>query len=107
MPHNKNEIMNIGIDVKTLAKPYTGIAIYVHDILMYFNKLNHEDEFYLYSNRDFELDFHLNGNFHKVIYKSITGSFGVMFQLSRLLKRDKIDVFLGNGTLSGIGEASF
>lgn len=107
MPHNKNEIMNIGIDVKTLAKPYTGIAIYVHDILMYFNKLNHEDEFYLYSNRDFELDFQLNGNFHKVIYKSITGSFGVMFQLSRLLKRDKIDVFWGTEHCLVLGRHPF
>lgn len=87
--------MKIGIDVKSLSKRYTGIAVYVHDILYYFNKMDSSDDFFLYSNKPFELDFHLNKNFHKVIYKGFTGSIGVMFQLTKLLKQDNIDLFWG------------
>ena len=87
--------MRIGIDVKTLSKRYTGIAVYVHEMLRYFNEFNLEDEFFLYSHKDFELDFVLGKNFHKVIYEGITGSIGIMFQLSKQLEHDKIDLFWG------------
>lgn len=87
--------MNIGIDVKSLSKRYTGIAVYVYDLIKYFNELDTVDEFFLYSHKPFELDFELNKNFHKRIYKGITGSIGVMFQLSKRLKDDNIDLFWG------------
>lgn len=87
--------MNIGIDVKTLSKRYTGIAVYVHEMIKYFNEIDHNNQYYLYSNKKLELDFELGTNFHVRLYKAITGSIGVMYQLSPLLKRDKIDVFWG------------
>ena len=87
--------MRIGIDVKTLSKRYTGIAVYVYDMLKYFQEKAPEDEFFLYTHKDFELDFNLAPNFHKVIYKGLTGSLGIMFQLSKQLKKDKIDLFWG------------
>lgn len=48
--------MNIGIDVKTLSKRYTGIAVYVHEMIKYFNEIDHNNQYYLYSNKKFELD---------------------------------------------------
>jgi len=88
-------MMNIGIDVKSLSKRYTGIAVYIYDLIRYFNELDNVDEFFLYSHKPFELDFKLNKNFHKRIYKGITGSIGVMFQLSKRLRNDNIDLFWG------------
>lgn len=87
--------MRIGIDVKTLSRRYTGIAIYVAEMLRYFSELDTEDEFFLYSHRDFELDFPLGPNFHKRIFRAVTGSFGIMFQLNKQLERDGIDLFWG------------
>lgn len=99
--------MRIGIDVKTLSKRYTGIAVYVYEMIKYFNEFATTDEFYLYSHKDFELDFDLNSNFHKVIYKGITGSIGIMFQLAGLLKKDKIDIFWGTEHCLVWGKHSF
>lgn len=87
--------MNIGIDAKTLSKRYTGIAVYIYEMIKYFNEIDRNNQYYLYSNRKFELDIELGENFHVRFYKAITGSIGVMFQLSPLLKRDKIDIFWG------------
>lgn len=99
--------MNIGIDVKTLSKRYTGIAIYVHDLIQYFNEMDHETQFFLYSHKDFELDFELHANFHKRIYKALTGSLGIMFSLARQLRKDHIDVFWGTEHCLPIGRQPF
>lgn len=86
--------MIIGIDAKSLSKRYTGIAIYVHEMLRYFNEIAcDDDQFYLFSNRDFDMDLELSDKFHKVIYHSLTGSFGVMFQMGKYVKKYNIDVF--------------
>lgn len=87
--------MNIGIDVKTLSKRYTGIAVYVCEIIRYFNELDTEDQFYLYSNKEIQLPFLLKDNFHIIVYSSKIGSFGVLFYLPKLLKKYGIDVFWG------------
>lgn len=87
--------MKIGIDVKTLSKRYTGIAVYVHEMLRYFAELDKKNEYFLFSNKDFSLDFDLPKNFHTVIYKSHIGSFGVMFKLPRLINAFHIDIFWG------------
>ena len=85
--------MNIGVDVKSLSKAYTGIAVYVCEIIRYFNEIDCEDQFYLYSNKEIKLPFSLKDNFHIIVYSSRIGSFGVMFKLPALLKMHGIDVF--------------
>lgn len=88
--------MNIGIDVKCLSKRYTGIAVYVHEMLRFFNDLvDEKDNIYLFSNKNFDLDFNLKNNFHKVIYHSLSGSIGIMFQMKKYIQKYSIDIFWG------------
>lgn len=85
--------MRIGIDVRTLSYEYTGIPIYVHDLIKCWNNECHEEEFFLYSNRSFELDFILNNNFHIIIDKHKFGGIWEQKRMPYLLQRDKINVF--------------
>ena len=87
--------MRIGIDVKTLSKRYTGIAVYVHEMIRHFNEMQVEDEFYLFSPKDFDLDLELGTNFHKVIYSSYNGSLSILFGFSKIIRKYDIDLFWG------------
>lgn len=87
--------MRIGIDAKALSKRFTGIGVYVRELIRWFNEQDTKDEFFLFSNRDFKLDFPLNSNFHKIIYPARVGSWGVMFKLPKLLNDMGIDLFWG------------
>lgn len=87
--------MRIGIDVKTLSKRYTGIAVYVHEMIRHFNEMQVEDEFYLFSPKDFDLDLELGANFHKVIYSSFNGSLSILFGFSKIIKKYDVDLFWG------------
>lgn len=85
--------MRIGIDVRTLSYPYSGIPIYVHDIISYWNGYKTDNEFFLYSNRPFSLDFELGPNWHICIDKYRLGTIWTQIRIPTLLKRDRIDVF--------------
>lgn len=88
--------MNIGIDAKGLSKRYAGISIYEYAMVRYFNEFaSDDDHFYLFSNRDFSLDFELRPNFHKVIYHSTVGTLGVMYKMGKYIRRYSIDVYWG------------
>lgn len=87
--------MNIGIDAKVLAKRRTGIGIYVEQIVKYFSLLDTEDEFYLFTNQNFTLNFDLGKNFHQVVVHPKLKSLGIIFCLDEYLKKYKIDVFWG------------
>ena len=54
--------MRIGIDARALSYEYTGIPVYVHDVLKYWNEKKKDDEYYLYSNRPLQIDFELGEN---------------------------------------------
>ena len=45
--------MIIGIDAKAISKTYTGIAVYVHEMINWFCIIAPENEYVLFSNRDF------------------------------------------------------
>ncbi len=85
--------MRIGIDARTLSYEHTGIPIFVHDVLQYWSEYKKDDEYYLYSNRDLNVDFELGDNWHIVIDKHRFGGIWVQTRLRRLLKRDKIEAF--------------
>ncbi|SFP37189.1 Glycosyltransferase involved in cell wall bisynthesis [Butyrivibrio proteoclasticus] len=85
--------MRIGIDARTLSYEYTGIPIFVYDVLKCWNEENTDDEFFLYSNRPFELDFKLKDNWHIVIDEYGLGTIWVQLRLAELIKKDKLDVF--------------
>ena len=85
--------MRIGVDARTLSYEYTGIPTYVHDVLMYWNETDDSDEFFLYSNRPFELDFKLKDNWHIVIDDYKMGTIWVQMRLAKLIKKDNLDIF--------------
>ena len=87
--------MRIGIDAKVLGKRYTGIAVYLHEMLRFFSIYAKEDEFFLFTNRDFELSKDFGPNIHKVVYKTANGSLKVIFGLSQMLKKYEIELFWG------------
>lgn len=99
--------MRIGIDVKCLSRRYTGVSVYVSDIIHYFAEIDTEDEFFLYSNKQIELPFHLPNNFHVVLYKSYAGTIGMMTSLPRILRRDMIEVFWGTEHCLPLGKQKF
>ena len=85
--------MRIGIDARTLSHEYTGIPIFLHDMIKYWNDNMINDSFFLYSNRYFELDFKLNKNWTIVIDEKPLGTVWQQLVLPKHLHRDKIDVF--------------
>lgn len=87
--------MKIGIDAKALSKRYTGVAIYLYSVIRYLTELDKNNEYVLFSNKEFSLDFELPKNFKKCIYRAKIGSFGVMFSLPKLIQSMKIDLFWG------------
>lgn len=87
--------MKIGIDAKALSKRYTGVAIYLYSVIRYLTELDKINEYVLFSNKDFSLDFELPQNFKKCIYRSKIGSFGVMFSLPKLIQSMGVDLFWG------------
>lgn len=99
--------MRIGIDAKTLSKRYTGIAMYVSDMISYFAELDKDDEFFLYSNQPIQLSFTLPHNFHIIQYRAISGTLGLITSLPKILKKDKIDVFWGPEHCLPLGKQSF
>ena len=85
--------MRIGIDARSLSYEYTGIPTYVHDMIMYWNMKDTDHEFFLYTNRPFDLDFDLRDNWHIVVDEYRYGGIWIQVRLRSLLKRDGIDVF--------------
>lgn len=85
--------MRIGIDARTLSYRYSGIPIYVHDTIFCWNSYKTEDEFFLYSNRPFSLDFELSSNWHVCIDEHKLGTIWTQTRIPALIKRDRIDVF--------------
>ena len=85
--------MRIGIDARALSYEYTGIPVYVHDVLKYWNEKKKDDEYYLYSNRPLQIDFDLGENWHVVIDEHRFGGIWVQTRLRKLLERDKIEAF--------------
>lgn len=92
--------MNIGIDARLLIKNPTGIGIYLYEIIKCLNKLDNINKYYLYSNKDIELDIKLNKNWVRKVFDSYhIGTLWMYYILPKQLKRDKIDIFWGTSHL--------
>lgn len=87
--------MKIGIDARMLVKNRDGIGNYAYNLIKTLNQIDKENEYVLYSNKEIYLDFKLNNNFSVVNYNKKIGSMFLYFKLGKILKNDKIDVFLG------------
>ncbi|MCF2657189.1 glycosyltransferase family 4 protein [Lacrimispora saccharolytica] len=86
--------MKIGIDISLLAGSWDGIGHYIHNVLVYMNKQNNEDVFYLYSDKPITKELGLNSNF--VIRDGDGRGNHVLWLLTKLpkiMKDDRLDVF--------------
>ncbi len=99
--------MKIGIDAKRLNGNFTGIAVYVSEMIRHFIELGKSDEFFLYSPKPIELNFSLPSNFHVVVYKSLSGTFGLITRLPSMLKKDGIELFWGTEHCIPLGKQPF
>lgn len=89
--------MKIGIDARAIAKQRTGIGVYLFNILRYINEIDESNEFFLYSNSDFELPFN-NLRWHKRIGSGLAAKSGTVWLLgfgNKIILQDHLDVFWG------------
>lgn len=90
--------MKIGINARMFVKSqHTGIARSVLEILKVWAEENEENEYYLFSNENIELGIKLPSNWHIVVQKYVINK-GILwdeFELPKMLKKYKVDVFWG------------
>ena len=67
-PEEGKVAMRIGIDARSQARRLAGIGYYLQEMLKRFLEAEDENEYYLYSNQDFELPFNTMGRVRKRIY---------------------------------------
>ena len=99
-PEEGKVAMRIGIDARSQARRLAGIGYYLQEMLKRFLEAEDENEYYLYSNQDFELPFNTMGRVRKRIYegKGIgkkVGNVYVRKVVLQLLAQDGINVFWG------------
>jgi len=87
--------MKIGIDGRALTKNRAGIGTYTYENLKELAKMDKNNEYYVYSNKDIDIDFKLNENWHLRKMNSKIGTLWLYFLLPKQLKKDEIDVFWG------------
>ncbi len=88
--------MNIGIDVRGLSQSRTGIPTTIEEVLKRINTNgNRKHKYFLYSNRDINIDFELNDNIIIKKEERPLGVFWLYFKLPKTLQEDNIDVFWG------------
>lgn len=85
--------MNIGIDARNTGTKKTGIGTYVVKIIEELNKIDKENNYFLYSTSEIDLDFKLNNNFHIKVNKMSKLKF--YLSLPKFIKEDNIDVYWG------------
>ncbi|MBM3255080.1 MAG: glycosyltransferase family 4 protein [Candidatus Omnitrophica bacterium] len=100
--------MRIGLDVYPLSRQnLTGLGVYLNNLLRELSDLDKENEYLLYSYRDFELPFK-----NPLWKKRIIGGPKVISSIStlwlawgakKMLAEDKIDVFLGTQNFIPLG----
>lgn len=89
--------MRIGIDVSPLAGQRTGVQTYILNAMKGLANLDTENEFFLYSNRDFDKPIE-NDRWHKRIGWGLTAKIAIFWlqtQLKQLVEEDGIDLFWG------------
>lgn len=87
--------LKIGIDARLLAEKYRrGVGNYIHYTLQSLGKIDQNNEYFLYSHRDFEMPIN-NEKWHKRVYPGFFGTMWIQTKLKDLMKKDKIDLYWG------------
>lgn len=84
--------MRIGIDLSALSNTVAGIGNYCIQLVKGIYKLDKENEYFLFAPTDIEVPVELNDRWHFINYG---GTIKYMTKVPRILKKKKIDVFVG------------
>ena len=90
-------IVRIGVDARPLSRPAAGISRAVRNILAELQRLDCVNEYFLYSDRDFEFRC-INSRWQKKVDASkglLPGSLWLQMQARTMASEDDIDVFWG------------
>ncbi len=93
--------MKIGVDARPLAVGYGGIARSLESILREILHIDRQNEYYLYSHREFSQRFDAP-NWRKRLgsrLRTLSGTLWLQGQGRRMILEDRLDVFWGNHTL--------
>lgn len=85
----------IGIDGRALTEKRAGIGNYTYEIIKELNKIDKENEYFIYSNKKVYLDFELNSNWHIVEQNFKIGTLWLYWILPFRLLKDEIQIFWG------------
>jgi glycosyltransferase involved in cell wall biosynthesis len=103
--------LRIGIDVRPLAAPLTGIGIYVRELLRQLAELAPENDYFCYTSRGGErVARHLPpGNFHLRVGRGLSSLWGTLWFQSgaaKLIAKEKLDLFWGTNHILPLSLAS-
>ncbi len=87
--------MRIGIRVSPLASPFTGIPVYVFNLVREIAKLDRENLYFLYTNKEIPLKFDLPQNFQVVLVKKPYPRLQLWYQIGLPLRmrKDRLDLY--------------
>lgn len=85
--------MNIGIDARNTGKTRTGIGIYIENIVKELNKLDKENNYFLYSDAEISFDFKLESNFKT--RENIGSKLKFYLDMPKMIEEDNLDVYWG------------
>lgn len=89
--------MRIGIDALLIAKPLTGIGIYLKDMIHYLQIYDTHNEYFLYANNKIVIELNLSDRWN-VRESNVENSFlWQICELPKLVKKDGIDLFFEPG----------
>ncbi len=87
--------MRIGIRVSPLASPFTGIPVYVLNLVKEISKIDQENTYFLYTNREIPFRLQLPDNFHVVLVDKPYPKLQMWYQLGLPLRirKDRLDLY--------------
>jgi glycosyltransferase involved in cell wall biosynthesis len=98
--------MRIGIDVCLLSKQLTGLGNYTGALVSLLPTVAPQHEYFLYSNREFRLEFTDAAPVRKRLdsrFRAWPGSLWLLARCGSLIKKDDLDVFWASGTILPTG----
>jgi len=98
--------MRIAIDAYSLAGQTTGIGVYVYNIVKQLERIDEENEYFLYTPSDIQLPLSFNRRWHICITKGLfnkSGTFWKQTQAKKEILRNKIEIFWAPNAILPLG----
>jgi len=97
--------MRIGVDVRPLSRPRAGISRVVFNTILELQRIDQQNTYFLYCDREFELPFH-SERWRKRIhsrFRFLPGTLWLQTEGKSMILRDKLDVFWGTAHVLPLG----